>query len=114
MHATIFGIPNCDTMKKARDWLDRHHIAYRFHDYRKDGVPEALLAGWVTELGWEALLNRKGTTFRKLPESARAGLNAHRALALMCAQPSLIRRPVLDTGQRRVVGFAPQVYATLF
>ncbi|MGC8534649.1 MAG: ArsC family reductase [Rhizomicrobium sp.] len=114
MRPTIFGIPNCDTMKKARDWLDSHQIEYRFHDYRKDGVPRQALEGWVKELGWEALLNRNGTTFRKLPDSDKAGLNAGKALVLMCAQPSLIRRPVLDTGSRRVVGFVPQVYATLF
>ena len=101
-------------MKKARAWLERHEIEYRFHDYRKDGVPRALLEGWIEELGWEALLNRNGATFRKLPDSDKTGLNASKGLALMCAQPSMIRRPVLDTGQRRILGFTPQIYATLF
>ncbi len=114
MRPTIFGIPNCDTIKKARDWLERHQIEYRFHDYRKDGVPRELLEAWIKELGWDVLLNRNGTTFRKLPDSDKIGLNAAKAMALMCAQPSLIRRPVLDTGLRRVVGFAPHVYVTLF
>ena len=114
MQPTIFGIPNCDTMKKALDWLDRHQIECRFHNYRKDGVPRQLLEGWVKELGWEALLNRNGTTFRKLTDSDKTAINASKALDLMYAQPSLIRRPVLDTGKRRVVGFIPQVYATLF
>ena len=108
---TLYGIRNCDTMKKARAWLDAHGVAYRFHDYRVDGVDEAALVAWVAEHGWERLLNRAGTTFRRLPEDARAGLDAARAVALMTAHPALIRRPVLDLGHRRLVGFSPEHYA---
>lgn len=114
MRPTLFGIPNCDTMKKARAWLDGRHVEYRFHDYKKDGIRKETLEAWVAELGWESLLNRKGTTFRKLPDSQKADLDAAKAINLMCAQPSMIRRPVLDIGDRRVVGFSPQAYAALF
>jgi arsenate reductase len=108
---TLYGIPNCDTVKKARPWLDRRGIAYAFHDYKKVGIDEARLRGWVGEFGWEKLLNRSGTTFRELPEAEKQGLDADKAVALMLAQPSMIRRPVLDLGDRRVVGFAPDLYA---
>jgi arsenate reductase len=111
---TIHGIGNCDTMKKARAWLDARGVAYAFHDYRVAGLDAATLDAWINELGWEALLNRAGTTFRKLPEADRAGLNAARAAALVLAQPAMIRRPVLDLGPRRVVGFTPAGYAALF
>ncbi|MDE2465550.1 MAG: ArsC family reductase [Alphaproteobacteria bacterium] len=114
MRPTLFGIPNCDTMKKARAWLDGHHVEYRFHDYKKDGIRKETLEAWVAELGWESLLNRKGTTFRKLPDSQKADLDAAKAIDLMYAQPSMIRRPVLDIGDRRVVGFSPQAYTALF
>jgi arsenate reductase len=111
---TIHGIKNCDTMKKARAWLDARGIAHAFHDYKTQGIAEATLRGWVRELGWEALLNRAGTTFRKLPEAEREGLDEARAIALMLAQPSMIKRPVLDLGDRRVVGFSPERYALVF
>ena len=111
---TIYGIPNCDTMKKARAWLDGHGVGYRFHDYRKDGIDADRLAAWAGELGWEALLNRSGSTFRALPEADKQDLTPSKALALMLAQPSMIRRPVLDLGARRVVGFKPELYATVF
>lgn len=114
MPVRLYGIPNCDTMKKARAWLDGHGVAYGFHDYRRDGLDPALLSRWVDELGWEALLNRAGTTFRKLPEAERTDLDARRATALMLAQPAMIRRPLLDTGAVRTVGFAPDRYAALF
>jgi arsenate reductase len=114
MSMTVYGIPNCDTVKKARVWLDAHEIAYRFHDYRKDGVPEAALRGWVERLGWEALLNRKGTTFRKLPDEARADLDAEKATALMIAHPSAIRRPVVERGDEVYVGFASEQWAAAF
>jgi arsenate reductase len=111
---TLHGIPNCDTVKKARSWLDAHGVAHRFHDFRRDGLAPATLEAWIAELGWEALLNRAGTTFRKLPEAERARLDAARAAALMLAQPAMIRRPVLDLGPRRIVGFTPAGYAALF
>lgn len=102
---TIYGIRNCDTMKKARAWLDARGVAYDFHDYRVAGIDRGRLAAWCDELGWQKLLNRAGTTFRKLPEADRQGLDAHKAIALMLAQPAMIRRPVLDLGGRRLVGF---------
>lgn len=111
---TIYGIPNCDTMKKARVWLDQNGVAHRFHDYRKDGVDRVRLEGWVAEHGWETILNRSGTTFRALPDAARADLNAAKAVELMLAQPGMIKRPVLDLGDRRIVGFKPAVYEAAF
>ncbi|MDB5738777.1 MAG: arsenate reductase [Sphingomonas bacterium] len=107
---TMYGIPNCDTIKKARTWLDDHGVGYAFHDYKKAGVDRAVLAGWVAEKGWETILNRAGTTFRKLPEADRAGIDAAKAIDLMLAQPSMIKRPVLDTGTARLVGFKPAEY----
>jgi arsenate reductase len=102
---TLYGIPNCDTVKKARAWLEARGAAYRFHDYKKAGIDAARLRGWVDEWGWEKLLNRAGTTFRKLPDADKAGLDGDKAVALMLAQPSMIKRPVLDLGDRRLVGF---------
>ena len=107
----IYGIKACDTMKKARDWLDRAGVAYYFHDYKTQGVERARLEAWVAENGWETLLNRAGTTFRKLPEADKANLDANKAIALMLAQPSMIKRPVLEHGGKLVVGFKPDVYA---
>jgi arsenate reductase len=107
---TMYGIPNCDTIKKARTWLDDHGVVYAFHDYKKAGVDRVMLAGWVAEKGWETILNRAGTTFRKLPEADRAGIDAAKAIDLMLAQPSMIKRPVLDTGTARLVGFKPAEY----
>jgi arsenate reductase len=108
---TLYGIRNCDTMKRARAWLDAHQVAYAFHDYKVAGIDRATLERWQRELGWEKLLNRAGTTFRKLDESQRTALDAERALALMQAQPSMIRRPMLDTGRGLVVGFSAEAYA---
>lgn len=110
----MYGIPNCDTIKKARKWLEGRGIDHGFHDYRKAGVDEAGLRGWVAELGWEALLNRAGTTFRKLPDADRQDIDADKAVALMLAQPSMIKRPVLDVGDRRIVGFRPETYEAAF
>lgn len=109
---TIYGIRNCDTMKKARAWLEAHGVDYRFHDYRTAGIDKDRLESWCRVVGWEALLNRAGTTFRKLPEAARQALDARKASALMLAQPSLIKRPVLDMGGRLLVGFKPELYAS--
>jgi arsenate reductase len=111
MTITIYGIKNCDTMKKARAWLDSHGVYYDFHDYKTAGIARDKLAQWSDELGWETLLNRAGTTFRKLPDDDKTGLNDRKALALMLAQPSMIKRPVLDLGGRRLVGFKPEIYA---
>ena len=108
---TIYGIKNCDTMKKARAWLDQRGIAYTFHDYKVAGVDRAVLEGWVREVGWETLLNRAGRTFRMLPEKDQQGLDEKKAVALMLAQPSMIKRPVLDLGGGRLlVGFKPELY----
>ena len=111
MTITIYGIKNCDTMKKARAWLDGHGVKYDFHDYKTEGIGKEKLKGWSEELGWEALLNRAGTTFRKLPDADKEGLNERKALALMAEQPSMIKRPVLDIGKKRLVGFKEDVYA---
>ena len=111
MTITIYGIKNCDTMKKARAWLDEHGVAYDFHDYKTAGIAKEKLKGWSDELGWETLLNRAGTTFRKLPDGDKEGLNEKKALALMLAQPSMIKRPVLDLGGKLLVGFKPEIYA---
>ena len=108
---TIYGIKNCDTMKKARAWLDSHGIAYTFHDYKAAGVARAALETWEKSVGWEVLLNRAGTTFRKLPDADRADLGAAKAVTLMLAQPSMIMRPVLAVGGRLIVGFKPEIYA---
>jgi arsenate reductase len=108
---TIYGIKNCDTMKRARAWLDDHGVSYDYHDYKVAGVSKDKLKNWVDALGWETLLNRAGTTFRKLPESDREDLNERKALALMLAQPSMIKRPVLELGGKLLVGFKPDVYA---
>jgi arsenate reductase len=108
---TIYGIKNCDTMKKARAWLDSHGVAYSFHDYKTEGIAKDKLKQWSDEIGWETLLNRAGTTFRKLPDGDREGLNERKALTLMLAQPSMIKRPVLDLGGKLLVGFKPEIYA---
>ena len=108
---TIYGIKNCDTMKKARAWLDGKGVAYDFHDYKAAGIEKDRLKAWSDKAGWETLLNRAGTTFRKLPDGDKEGLNEKKALALMLAQPSMIKRPVLDIGGKLLVGFKPEVYA---
>jgi arsenate reductase len=107
---TIYGIKNCDTMKKARAWLDVRGVAYAFHDYKAAGIERGVLEGWARAVGWETLLNRAGTTFRALPESDKADLTEKKAMALMMAQPSMIKRPVLDTGKGLLVGFKPEQY----
>ena len=114
MRPTLYGIRNCDTVKKARAWLDGAGVAYDFHDYKAAGIHEARLRGWAGEVGWERLLNRAGTTFRKLPDSDKQALDENRAVALMLGQPSMIRRPVLDLGGRRLVGFSAAGYREAF
>ena len=106
----LYGIRNCDTVKKARAWLDARGLAYDFHDYKTAGIDEARLRAWAAEMGWERLLNRAGTTFRKLPEADKEGLDENRAIALMLAQPSMIKRPLLDLGTCRLLGFSDGLY----
>lgn len=112
MAITMYGIKNCDAIKKARDWLADHGRAYEFHDYKASGIDKQKLQGWVDKLGWEILLNRAGTTFKKLPDADKAGIDAARAIALMEAQPSMIKRPVLDVDGDLLVGFKPDLYQT--
>jgi arsenate reductase len=107
---TIYGIKACDTMKKARDWLDGHAVAYDFHDYKTAGIDRPRLEAWSRTVGWEALLNKAGTTFRKLPDADKQGIDEAKAIALMLAHPSMIKRPVLATGDQLLVGFKPDVY----
>jgi arsenate reductase len=111
---TIYGIKNCETMKKARSWLDTKKIAHRFHDYKAAGIDRPTLEAWAKRVGWQVLINRAGTTFRKLPDADKEGLTEKKALALMLAQPSLIKRPVLDANGKLTVGFKPQDYQELF
>ena len=112
MAIKIYGIKSCDTMKKARTWLESHGVKYEFHDYKAAGIDAATLARWSKQAGWQTLLNRSGTTFRKLPDAQKADLDERKALELMRAQPSMIKRPVLEMGTRIVVGFKPEVYET--
>ncbi|MBB4955000.1 Spx/MgsR family transcriptional regulator [Agrobacterium vitis] len=118
MTITLYGIKNCDTMKKARTWLDDHGVDYTFHDYKAKGIDIGHLQAWCSKAGWETVLNRAGTTFKKLPEDQRMDLTEDRAIALMLAQPSMIKRPVLeatlDTDEKLLVGFKPEQYGALF
>jgi arsenate reductase len=111
MTTTIYGIKACDTMKKARAWLDAHGVDYTFHDYKAAGIDRARLEQWAAKVGWELLLNRNGTTFRKLPDADKTGLDQEKAIGLMLAQPSMIKRPVLDIDGKLLVGFKPDAYA---
>ena len=113
MALVMYGIRNCDTVKKARAWLDERGVAYAFHDYKAAGVDRALLEAWSREVGWEALLNRAGTTFRKLDARQTASLDERRAIALMLAHPSSIKRPIVTGRARLLVGFKPEAYAAL-
>jgi Spx/MgsR family transcriptional regulator len=113
-NVTIYGIKNCDTMKKARAWLDKHGVVYVFHDYKSAGVARGALEGWSRAVGWEALLNRAGRTFRALPPKDQQGVSEKKAIALMAAQPSMIKRPVLDVGGKLIVGFKPEQYEKTF
>tara|TARA_B100000470_G_C19736932_1_gene367267 strand:+ start:422 stop:775 length:354 start_codon:yes stop_codon:yes gene_type:complete len=111
---TLYGIKACDTMKKARTWLDEHGVDYQFHDYKTQGIDAERLHAWCTEHGWEIILNRKGTTFRKLDDADKENIDTDKAVALMQANPSTIKRPVLDIGSQRLVGFKPEWYASAF
>jgi arsenate reductase (glutaredoxin) len=110
----IYGIKNCDTMKKARTWLDGHKVDYSFHDYKASGIDKPTLEGWANKVGWEILLNRAGTTFRKLPDADKGDLTEKKAIGLMLAQPSMIKRPVLEAKGKLTVGFKPEEYKKLF
>ena len=114
MSITLYGIKACDTMKKARSWLDEQGVSYAFHDYKAVGIDQAHLQKWCAEHGWQTVLNRAGTTFRKLDEAQKADLDEAKAIALMLTQPSMIKRPVLDLGGRSLVGFKPDIYAAAF
>lgn len=110
MTFVLYGIKACDTMKKARTWLDEHQVNYSFHDYKSAGIDRASLEKWCNEHGWQTVLNRAGTTFRKLDEAQKADLDQNKAIELMLAQPSMIKRPVLDLGARTLIGFKPDAY----
>jgi Spx/MgsR family transcriptional regulator len=114
MTITIYGIKNCDTMKKARAWLESHGIAYDFHDYKATGIDRDHLERWTSEASWDIVLNRAGTTFRALPEADRTDLTRDKAIALMLAQPSMIKRPVLEADGKLLIGFKPEIYASTF
>jgi arsenate reductase len=115
MAIAIYGIKNCDTMKKARAWLDKHKVDYDFHDYKAAGIERERLERWTKKVGWETLLNRAGTTFRKLPDKDKNSVTEAKAIALMLKQPSMIKRPVVDAGGGKLlVGFKPEQYAALF
>ena len=111
MKTTIYGIRNCDTMKKARAWLEAHGVDYDFHDYKSDGIDRATLEKWAKTVGWEVLLNRAGTTFRKLPDDAKQNIDERKAIKLMLEQPSMIKRPVLERGRTLLVGFTEERYS---
>lgn len=114
MTVMIYGIKNCDTMKKARAWLDKHGVDYAFHDYKTAGIERAKLESWAKKVGWETLLNRAGTTFKKLPDKDKESLNEKKAIALMLAQPPMIKRPVLELPRGELlVGFKPEEYAAI-
>ncbi len=110
---TMYGIKNCDTVKKARAWLDERGVAYTFHDFKTEGITRPLLDAWVKAAGWETVLNRAGTTFRKLPDASKQSLSEMRAIALMLDQPSMIKRPVLDVEGRSIIGFKPEFYESV-
>src|SRR5215467_4970180 len=114
MTTTIYGIKNCDTMKKARAWLEAHKVAYDFHDYKAAGITKAKLEAWAKVQGWEPLLNRSGQTFRKLPDTEKEDIDAKKAIELMVAQPSMIKRPVVESGGRLLIGFKPEIYEKKF
>lgn len=111
---TLYGIPSCDTIRKARAWLDGRGVGYVFHDYKRLGVERGQLEAWADGVGWETLLNRAGTTFRALPDADKAELDRAKAIALMLANPSMIKRPVLEFAGRLVVGFKPEIYEATF
>jgi Spx/MgsR family transcriptional regulator len=111
---TLYGIPNCDTIRKAKRWLQDNQVEFQFHDFRKDGLDKVQLQAWVEELGWEVLLNKRGTTWRKVSDEQKAEIDKDSAIELLLAEPAMIKRPVLDLGARRVVGFQADEYEAFF
>ena len=111
---TVYGIPNCDAMRRARRWLDERGVAHAFHDYKKAGIEPARLEAWCARVGWDQLLNRRGTTYRKLDEAAREGIDEAKAIRLMAEHPSLVRRPVIEHGDEVIVGFDETLYTKVF
>lgn len=111
---TLYGIKNCDTVKKARKWLDQHGVEYRFHDFREDGLDQDTVRGWLEELGWETLVNRRSTSWKALDEQTRQNMDTQTALSAIMEQPTLIKRPLLDTGHERFTGFSAASYQTIF
>jgi len=114
MNVIMFGIPNCDTIKKAKKWLDSHNINYQFHDYRKQGIDQALVSRFCQALGWEAVLNKRGTTYRQLTDEQKQSLNENSAIELMVELPAMIKRPILLVDEQLHIGFKPDQYANLF
>ena len=112
MTLTMYGIKNCDTIKKARDWLTAHDVAYDFHDYKASGIDAAKLRTWCNEMGWNVILNRAGTTFKALPQSDKENIDTGKAIALMIANPSMIKRPVVEGAGKLLVGFKPDAYTS--
>ena len=113
MRITIYGIRNCDTMKKARAWLEAHGVDYDFHDYKIEGIDRATLEKWTRTVGWEVLLNRAGTTFRRLPDDAKQDIDERKAIKLMLEQPSMIKRPVIERGKSLLIGFSEERYSAI-
>lgn len=111
---TLYGIPNCDTIRKARKWLDQHNIEYIFHDFRKDGIEAGQIENWSKQVGWGTLLNRRGTTWRQLPDADRENMDARKAIRLMTEHPAMIKRPVLVMNRKCTVGFQESTYQALF
>lgn len=111
---TLYGIANCDTVKKARRWLDQRQVPHQFHDFRKDGLTPAQVDSWLSQVDWENLLNKRGRTWRELPEQEKQPGDANQSVALLCKYPTLIKRPVLVSGKRIVIGFNPDIYTSLF
>ena len=111
---TLYGIKNCDTVKKARDWLDQHKVAYKFHDFRTDGLSEVQVSSWISELGLDTLVNKRSTTWKELDESSKNNFDATSAITIIAANPTLIKRPLLDTGKQKQVGFKDAEYGKIF
>jgi Spx/MgsR family transcriptional regulator len=111
---TLYGIKNCDTVQKARKWLDLHDVEYRFHDFRADGLDRETVAGWLEELGWERVVNKRSTSWKALDAATREGMDNSSALAAILAQPTLVKRPLLDTGHERITGFSAASYQAIF
>lgn len=111
---TVYGIKNCDTMKKAFRWLEDNNIEYTFHDYRKDGLERDLLTSWIEQLGWEEVVNKRGTTWRKLDSETQNSMNNENAVTILIEQPAMIKRPLLIHNQTLTLGFKADQYATIF